>query len=190
MPIYPEFVSAPYNPIFCSGESITLITSGKKLILPTGSALTLPSLNEFSLTDGRTPMAEGAVTLTNDTNTNTGLHHLLYPWIAVYDPNETEVDFYLFTQRPTNLSYTVDSSGTVTQLVLNPGNGMIYHGRVMHCDLTRDSDSDLIPDVFENSFIGSVNNFLKTFTFPSPLYITTDDNFLVTTDGKTLEAKL
>jgi hypothetical protein len=81
------------------------------------------------------------------TSASTGLQNLSKPWIALYDPAKTEIDFYLFTYRPKNLEFKRDESGNIHELKLYPGNGQIYHGQITHCDLTRDTDSDLIPDI-------------------------------------------
>ena len=73
------------------------------------------------------------------------------------------MDFYLFTYKPTRFKFTVDSSGTITQLILYPGNGLIYHGQITYSDLTRDSNSDLIPDFLDSSVPGSLSKFLQPY---------------------------
>lgn len=140
--------AAPFERVELHGESFTLDTSGKVLVLPTGDSTKLPKYNEYTLTAGRALPSAGTYTFTNDLETELGILNLNRSWLAIYDPSGTEIDFYLFTCVPTQLKYTVDSSGTITQLVLYPGNGQIYHGQITHSDLTKDSDSDNIPDVF------------------------------------------
>lgn len=178
------FPEAPYSQLEFIGDSVVLETSGKVLVLPTGDNTKLPLYNEYTLTEGRTRSA-GTVEFTDDTNADTGLHHLKYPWIALYDPSTTETNFFLFTFRPKNLKCVIDSSGYVTDLTLYPGNGSIRHGRICHFNPLLDSNSDLIPDIIQ-----SVINFSQTNSTPSVLYITTDNNFIATFNGKTMEMKL
>lgn len=97
------------------------------------------------------------------TSASTGLQNLSKPWIALYDPAKTEIDFYLFTYRPKNLEFKRDESGTIHELKLFPGNGQIYHGRVTHCNPALDSDSNLIPNFLEASIEGSITKFLQSY---------------------------
>jgi hypothetical protein len=99
----------------------------------------------------------------NDNSASTGLQNIVKPWLAVYDPAKTEIDFYLHTHRPKNLSYKRDESGTIYELQLYPGNGLIYWGRLTHCNLTLDSDSNLIPNCLEASVEGSLTKFLQSY---------------------------
>lgn len=97
------------------------------------------------------------------TSASTGLQNLSKPWIALYDPAKTEIDFYLFTYRPKNLEFKRDESGTIHELKLFPGNGQLYHGRVTHCNPALDSDSNNIPDCLEASIEGSITKFLQSY---------------------------
>ena len=162
--------SAPFEPLHIRGDSITLETDGKVLVLPTGNPDILMDYNEYTLV-GRTLPANGTYTIESD------MQYLISPWIALYDPTKTEVDFFLFTYKPSKLQYVVSdvvinsaqfqtadeinfttedeynflvnvTDKYITQLILYQGNGLIYHGQITHPDLTRDTDSDLIPDVF------------------------------------------
>jgi hypothetical protein len=112
-----------------------------------------------------TPINMGAVTyeLSNDNSASTGLQNLSKPWIALYDPTSNLIDFYLFTHRPKNLEFRRDESGNIYELVLYPGNGLIYHGQITYPDLTLDSDSNLIPNFLEESIEGSLTKFLKPY---------------------------
>lgn len=177
--------SAPFEPLHIRGESITLDVDYNVLVLPTGDA-TLPTCNESTLAQGHT-LAAGTHIFTDDLDSDTGLHNLLYPWIAGYDDSSDEVDFFLFTTRLNNLKCVVDASGRITQLVLYPGNGLIYHGRVTYSDLSRDTNSDLIPDFLDGSLPGSVTAFLQSYRFPTFLLATSDGYVLTTSDGYTLE---
>jgi hypothetical protein len=125
--------AAPFEPLLYHGDSITLDISGKVLVLPTGDPTKLPLYNEYALTEGRA-LSSGTITFTNDADTNTGLQNLISPWIACYDPANSEIDFFLFTYAPKGLQCTIDESGTITTLVLYPGNGQVYHGRITHCN--------------------------------------------------------
>jgi hypothetical protein len=97
------------------------------------------------------------------TSASTGLQNLSKPWIALYDPTSNLIDFYLFTHRPKNLEFRRDESGNIYELVLYPGNGLIYHGQITYPDLTLDSDSNLIPNFLEESIEGSLTKFLKSY---------------------------
>lgn len=163
--------NAPFEPVSIRGESVTIETRGKILVLPTGNPNILPNFNEYTLSRSDELQNVGTYTLTV-----TELQHLIKPWIALYDPEKTTVDFFLFTHKPKKLQYkisnvvinsaqfqtadgvnfvTADETNFlvnatdkyITQLILFPGNGLIYYGQIAHCDLTRDTDSDLIPDI-------------------------------------------
>ena len=99
----------------------------------------------------------------DSTNTSYGLQNITKPWIALYDPSTSLIDFYLHTNRPQALSFKRDEAGTIHELKLYPGSGAIYHGQITFADLTLDSDSDLIPDCLEASVNGSITNFLKNY---------------------------
>lgn len=70
------------------------------------------------------------------TSASTGLQYLAKPWIALYDPEKTTVDFFLFTHRPRNLEFKRDETGQIHELTLYPGNGRVYHGRITYPNLT------------------------------------------------------
>jgi len=99
----------------------------------------------------------------DSTTASYGLQNLSKPWIALYDPTTSEVDFYLFTHRPKNLTYKRDESGTIYELSLYPGNGQIYHGQIDYADLTADTDSNDIPNCLEASLEGSLTKFLQGY---------------------------
>lgn len=155
--------SAPFEPLHIRGESITVKTEGKVLVLFTGHPELLPEFNECVLTEGRS-LQEGTYQFTNDYNLNTGLKLLKKNWITVYDPDESYADFYIFTYTPTNLACKVDASGVITELILYPGNGVIYWGRHDYPDLKADSNSDLIPDFLDPTINGSLPQFLDFLT--------------------------
>jgi len=163
--------SAPFKRIDPQGESITIETEGKVLVIPTGNHDILSNLNEYTLSRSRDVLEIGTYTLTD-----AELQYMIKPWIALYDPAKTVLNFFLFTHKPKKLQYkisnvvinsaqfqtadgvnfvTADETNFlvnvtdkyITQLILFPGNGLIYYGQITHCDLTRDTDSDLIPDI-------------------------------------------
>ena len=101
---------------------------------------------------------------TDSTNTSYGLQNLTKPWLALYDPSTSIIDFYLHTHRPQALSFKRDETGTIHELNLYPGEGSIYHGQISFADLALDTDSDLIPDCLEASINGSITQFLKNYT--------------------------
>jgi len=163
--------SAPFKRIDPQGESITIETEGKVLVIPTGNHDILSNLNEYTLSRSGDVLEIGTYTLTD-----AELQYMIKPWIALYDPAKTVLNFFLFTHKPKKLQYkisnvvinsaqfqtadgvnfvTADETNFlvnvtdkyITQLILFPGNGLIYYGQITHCDLTRDTDSDLIPDI-------------------------------------------
>lgn len=183
--------SAPFSPVYVHGESITVDTAGKVLVLPTGHPYLLPKYNEFTLTEGRALPEVGTYSFTNDYDSELGILNLNKNFIVCYDPSGSEVDFYLFTYKPTKFKFTVDSSGTITQLILYPGNGLIYHGQITFSDLTRDSNSDLIPDFLDSSVPGSLSKFLQPYTTVdgtpgTKQFLTADGEEFLTADGKYL----
>lgn len=114
------------------------------------------------------PDAENVYSATHifadSTNTSYGLQNLSKPWIALYDPTSNLIDFYLFTYRPKNLEFKRDESGTIYEVRLYPGNGLIYHGQITFSDLTRDTNSDSVPDCLEAAVDGSVTKFLANYS--------------------------
>jgi hypothetical protein len=85
--------------------------------------------------------------------------------VASYGPKplSSEIDFFLSTHRPKNISYKRDESGNIYELTLYPGNGLIYWGRITYPNLTLDSDSNLIPNCLEASVEGSLAKFLQAY---------------------------
>ena len=78
--------------------------------------------------------------------------------------NNSQIDFYLFTHRPQNLSFKRDETGTIYSLSLYPGAGSVYHGQIPFADLTRDTNSDSVPDCLEAAVNGSVTKFLANYS--------------------------
>lgn len=97
-----------------------------------------------------------------------GLQNLTKPFIALYDPDKPYIDFFNFTYQPKKIEFKRDSSGTINELTLHPGNGVVYHGRVTHCNPELDSDSNGIPDCLEASVEGSVTKLLQAYTISDP----------------------
>lgn len=153
---------APFQRIKKFGDIIIDGLNADTLALKTGNSDILPRYNEFTLDSAHVLPAAGSYSLTNDFDPDNGLRNIRRHWIAVYDSASSKIDFFLPTYRPTKLQFTVNSSGKLTQLVLNPRNGVIYHGQLIYSDLTRDSDSDLIPDILDDNVSGSLPSFLRS----------------------------
>jgi hypothetical protein len=79
-----------------------------------------------------------------------------------YQPS-SDIDFFLSTYRPKALSYKRDESGSIYEVTLYPGNGLLYHGRITYPNLLLDSDSNLIPNCLEASVEGSLTKFLQSY---------------------------
>ncbi len=97
----------------------------------------------------------------NSTNTSYGLQNISRPLITIFDPANNIADFYLFNHRLKNLISKRDESGNIYELTLYPGNGIIEWGRIDYNNLTKDSNSDLVPDFLTDSISGSLTKFLK-----------------------------
>lgn len=178
--------SAPFSKIDTQGEYVSIELSCTNLILPTGNSILLPLYNEYVLTEGRT-LSDGTHTLTNDYDSATGIKNMMYPWIVVYSTSNNYVDFFVFTEQPTQLRYTVSSS-IITHVFLYPGNGSISHGRIYYSDLTTDTNGDLIPDFLTLTTDGSIPKFLEPYSCVERLpeldqYILNDGTELTTSDG-------
>ncbi|HEY3389615.1 MAG TPA: hypothetical protein VGK38_08600 [Prolixibacteraceae bacterium] len=142
----------------------TIKTKSTVLVLHTDNPDLLPRYNEYTLAVSRSLPSAGTYTFTNNYDTETGILNLNKSWIVIYDPTNNYVDFFLFTHKPTRLDYTVNSLGVITQLILWPGNGLIYHGQIIYPNLTFDSNSDLIPDFLDPTVNGSLSRFLNSYT--------------------------
>ena len=153
--------SAPFSRIKAFGDIAIDGLDADTLVLQTGHPELLPKYNEYTLDADHTLPAVGTYSLTNDYDLDAGIKHLQRNWIALYDSTSYVVDFFLQTYRPEKLQFTVSASGKITQIVLNSRNGIIYHGQLIYSNLTRDTNSDLIPDVLDSSIQGSLVNFIK-----------------------------
>lgn len=93
-----------------------------------------------------------------------GLHNMSGPWIALTTSIGSDIDFFLFSDRPKQLSYTQNADGIITNITLYPGNGSISHGRLTYQDLLVDSNYDKIPDCIN---INTPHNLIMGFWHPS-----------------------
>ena len=183
--------SAPFSRIKAFGDITIDGLDADTLVLQTGHPELLPKYNEYTLDADHTLPAVGTYSLTNDYDLEAGIRHLQRNWIAVYDSTGLTVDFFLHTHRPEKLQFTVGASGKITQIVLNSRNGVIYHGQLIYSDLTRDSNSDLIPDVFDSTIQGSLPNFIKAHTSidgtpGTKLLLLSSGNEIQTSNGYTI----
>jgi hypothetical protein len=99
----------------------------------------------------------------DSTNATHGLQNARYPWIALYDPAGSTIDFFLPTHRFKNLTFKRDETGKIYELTLYPGNGILRHGQITYADLSVDTDSDDIPNCLEASIEGSLTKFLQAY---------------------------
>ena len=156
--------SSPSSRIKKYGDVIIDGLDANTIVLQTRHPVLLPKYNEYTRRAGRPALTPGTYSLTNDRDYDTGILNLQRNWIAVYDSSGYKIDIFMFIYRPEKLQYTVSPAGKITQLILNTRNGVIYHKQFFYSDLTRDSNSDDIPDVFDSSVPESLPNFLKVFT--------------------------
>lgn len=182
---------APFQRIKKFGDIVIDGLNADTLVLQTGHPDLLPKYNEFTLDSDHVLPPAGTYSLTNDYDVNTGIRNLGRNWIALYDSTSSIVDFYLQTYRPEKLQFTVNASGKITQIVLNSRNGIIYHGQLIYSNLTRDSDSDLIPDVLDSGISGSLTNFIKHHisvdgTPGTKLVLLSSGNEIQTSNGSTI----
>lgn len=170
-----------------SGESFSACTLlAYTTTPPNHSGFATIELHEFAISESvisdprnnsaihYTPTVSNMGSTTHDfadsTNASYGLHHMVKPWIALLEDDTQEIDFYLFDERPKNLKYKQDESGKIYELEVFPGNGNCYHGRIKYSGLTRDTNSDGIPDCLDASVEGSIANFLRTYDFAKDWY--------------------
>lgn len=142
-----------------SADDVALLYSGSEV--SGASVIVIPTVSNMGAT---------TYELSNDSSASTGLHHMVKPWIALLEDDTQEIDFYLFDERPKNLKYKQDESGKIYELEVFPGNGNCYHGRIKYSGLTRDTNSDGIPDCLDASVEGSIANFLRTYDFAKDWY--------------------
>lgn len=103
--------------------------------------------------------------LSNDNNASTGLLNISKPWLAIIDPTTKIVNYYIFTERPVSLSYKSDESGNVYEVVVNPGNGLVFHGQTVWANNTLDTNSDSKPDMLDATIQKSIANMLSVHGF-------------------------
>lgn len=139
----------PFKKLKINGESITLEGTWDTIALFTGHPDVLPQYNEYTLLNTHVLPTEGTYSLTDDYDINTGLKNINNNLIILYNSSYNKITFFMFTYHPTELQFSVGSSGNITQLVLYPGNGVIYHGQTTYSDLTRDSNNNGIPDCID-----------------------------------------
>lgn len=99
----------------------------------------------------------------NSLNQTYGLQNINHPWIAIYNPNDTIIDFFLFSHKLKNLSLKKNETGVIHEITLYPGNGVIYHGQIRYDSLTRDTGSTLVPDIFKSTVNGSLPSLLAPY---------------------------
>ena len=121
----------------------------------------------------------------NSTDNEYGLQNLSTSFIGLLDPSTKIMDFYLFNTRPKNLKFMKNESGEIYKLIMYPGNGTISYGQITHPDITRDSNSDDIPDILDSNFIGSVTKFLEVFGYADYFLTTLEGDFITTLEGET-----
>ena len=182
---------SPFSRIKMFGDITIDGLNADTLALQTGHPDLLPKYNEYTLDADHVLPSAGTYSLTNDYDVNTGIRNLQRNWIALYDSTNSIVDFYLQTYRPEKLQFTVNSSGKITQIVLNSRNGVIHHGQLIYSNLTRDTDSDLIPDVLDTNIPGSLTNFIKHHisidgTPGTKLVLLSSGNEIQTSNGSTI----
>lgn len=182
---------SPFNRIKMFGDITIDDLDADTLVLQTGHPDLLKRYNEYTLDADHVLPTAGTYSLTNDYDVDTGIRNLERNWIALYDSTSSIVDFYLQTYRPEKLQFTVNSSGKITQIVLNSRNGVIYHGQLIYSNLTRDTDSDLIPDVLDTNIPGSLTNFIKHHisidgTPGTKLVLLSSGNEIQTSNGSTI----
>lgn len=160
-------------------------------VIPTGHPYLLPDFNEYTLASGRALPGPGTYTFTRDFETDFGIMNLNMPWIACYNSQGSEVDYFEFTAKPIGLKIVIDDAGFLSKITIYPGNGIIYPGKMIFHDLSLDSNSDLIPDFLDKNVTGSLAKFLRPFSVVggSPglkQFLTADGKEFLTADGKYL----
>jgi len=110
-------------------------------------------------------MGQSTQEFSNDNNASTGLLNIAKPWLAIIDPTTKKIDYYIFTERPTSLSYKRDEAGNVNEVVVNPGNGLVYKGSTVWANDTLDTNTDSKPDIFDATIRNSIAQMLSVYGF-------------------------
>lgn len=110
-------------------------------------------------------MGQSTQEFSNDNNASTGLLNISKPWLAIIDPATKQLDYYLFTERPISLNYKRDESWNVYEVVVNPGNGLVYKGSTVWANNTLDTNSDSKPDMLDATIQNSIAQMLSVYAF-------------------------
>lgn len=130
---------------------------------------------------------KATIELADDDDLATGLQHMRYPVIIIYDEATSVVDYYVSTGYLNSFKYTQDENGDISSIEIDPGNSIVYHGQTFHSGTSQDGDADGIPDFLEIGQLGSVLDCLKYNDFTggrinvSALILTTADGKIVQT---------
>lgn len=113
----------------------------------------------------------------DDANTSIGLENMSESWISFMPKSGSDIDFIHFSERPKQLELKQNSDGSISQVILYPGNGTLSHGRIKHPNHTKVSGTGYIPDCLNKNINGSITKFLQSHgmktDFPSDAILTT-----------------
>ena len=89
----------------------------------------------------------------DSTNQYYGLQNINEQWLALFNPDDDELEFYCFEKRPTYISVRADENEIVREVIVDfPKPTIIYKGKVTGVDFSEDKDGNGVPDVFETYF--------------------------------------
>jgi len=122
----------------------------------------------------------------DETDVSTSLKMMHKPWVALLDEENRFVDYLIFKQKPTALSYTTDDDGHIVRLDID--GEVIHQDKIYYSNILKDSDADAIP----NSLTGGINEITKYMDFVydyvikynvSPSVVTNDFGLTLGNDG-------
>ncbi|RLJ02965.1 MAG: hypothetical protein DRP11_02125 [Candidatus Aenigmatarchaeota archaeon] len=86
----------------------------------------------------------------DSTNQYYGLQNINDSWICLFDASSKNIEFLILSNRPTGLKVRADENEEIDRIELTlPKGTKVYIGELIHSDLTRDRDSDGVPDFLE-----------------------------------------
>ena len=98
----------------------------------------------------------------NSTNQYYGLQNLNNSWLTLFDATSKTIEYLVLSRRPTGLKIRADENEDIDTIELTLPKGTVIHaGSLSHGDLTRDSDSDGIPDFLEENLEAAIPSLVK-----------------------------
>jgi hypothetical protein len=103
----------------------------------------------------------------NDNDPYYGLTNMNDSWLAVFDETTKKVELLILSKRPAGLEVRADENELIDRVDLTLVKGTrVFVGKLVHGDLTRDTDSDDVPDFLEDFIAPLVSKMFVKGGFP------------------------